>query len=142
MRCARRRTGWVRPGFFRNVEEVLFRSELARFVDGIVGGVDDNSVFPRTGLASWRVVFAPQREMEDEESEKVQSMVAPKPAMVPRRMQFGADQSSSATSAKEGEDGAWGVVPAGGLGAGTAGAARKSEAVYTPASDPLLEVRA
>lgn len=76
--------------------------------------------------------------MEEEESEKIQGMIAPKPSFVPRKMQMGGGGDVSA-AAKSGSD-ASGVV---GGGQGTAAAAppgKKAEAVYTPASDALLEV--
>ena len=76
--------------------------------------------------------------MEDEETEKIQGMVAPTPSFVPRKMQMGSAGDGSA-AAKSGGD-ASGMV---GGGQGTAAAAppaKKAEAVYTPASDALLEV--
>lgn len=69
-----------------------------------------------------------QSEMEDEETEKIQGMVAPKPSFVPRRMQLGGEAAAGA-----------GAV---GAAAGAAPpAAKKADVVYTPASDALLEVR-
>ncbi|CAN0147307.1 unnamed protein product [Ectocarpus fasciculatus] len=70
--------------------------------------------------------FIAASEMEDEETEKIEGMVAPKPSFVPRKMQMGGE-------------------PAAGAAAGAAGAppaAKKVEVVYTPASDALLEARA
>lgn len=64
--------------------------------------------------------------MEDEETEKIQGMVAPKPSFVPRKMQIGGEPGDGAGKGT-------------GAGAGT-GAAKKAEVVYTPASDALLEV--
>ena len=64
--------------------------------------------------------------MEDEETEKIQGMVAPKPSFVPRRMQLGGEAGAGAAGA------AAGAAPP---------AAKKAEVVYTPASDALLEVR-
>lgn len=65
--------------------------------------------------------------MDDEESEKIKDMVAPKPSFVPRRMQMGGE----AAGAGAGAGGAAGATPA----------AKKAEVVYTPASDGLLEVK-
>lgn len=67
--------------------------------------------------------------MEEEETEKVSDMVAPKPSIVPRNMQLG---SGAPASSSKGDKGAAAAVAAG---------VRKSEVVYTPASDALLEVR-
>lgn len=63
--------------------------------------------------------------MEDEETEKIEGMVAPKPSFVPRKMQMGGEPAAGAAAA-----GAAGAPPA----------AKKVEVVYTPASDALLEV--
>ncbi|CAM9864329.1 unnamed protein product [Scytosiphon promiscuus] len=70
--------------------------------------------------------FIAAAEMDDEETEKIKDMVAPKPSFVPRKMQMG------------------GEAPGAGAGgaAGAAPAAKKAEVVYTPASDGLLEARA
>jgi len=68
-----------------------------------------------------------QAEMEDEETQKIEGMVAPKPSFVPRRMQLGGE-----------------APPGSGAASAPAGAppqtAKKVEVVYTPASDALLEV--
>lgn len=71
--------------------------------------------------------------MEDEETEKVQGMVAPKPSFVPRKMQMGGE----AATGKPGDGSS--VAPA---GTGGPPAPKKAEVVYTPASDALLEVSA
>ncbi|CAM9846636.1 unnamed protein product, partial [Hapterophycus canaliculatus] len=72
--------------------------------------------------------FIAAAEMDDEETEKIKDMVAPKPSFVPRRMQMGGE----AAGAGAGAGGAAGATPA----------AKKAEVVYTPASDGLLEARA
>lgn len=64
-----------------------------------------------------------QAEMDDEETEKIKDMVAPKPSFVPRKMQMGGEGAGA------------------GVAAGATPAAKKAEVVYTPASDSLLEVR-
>ena len=76
--------------------------------------------------------------MEEEESEKIQGMIAPKPSFVPRKMQMGGAGDLS-VAAKSGGD-ASGVVGGGQGTAVTAPPGKKAEAVYTPASDALLEV--
>ncbi|CAM9575668.1 unnamed protein product [Ectocarpus sp. 6 AP-2014] len=69
--------------------------------------------------------FIAASEMEDEEAEKIEGMVAPKPSFVPRKMQMGGEPAAGAAGA-----------------AGAPPAAKKVEVVYTPASDALLEARA
>lgn len=75
--------------------------------------------------------------MEDEETEKIEGMIAPKPSFVPRRMQMGGEAAGGAAAAAPA---AGGKAGAGGA-AGAPPAAKKVEVVYTPASDALLEVR-
>ena len=65
--------------------------------------------------------------MEEEETEKVDTMVKPKPSFTPRRMQMAGETADAAAKR---------------VGAAATGAAmKKVEAVYTPASEALLEVR-
>lgn len=68
--------------------------------------------------------------MEDEETEKVNTMVKPKPSFMPRRMQMVGESVEAAAKRAESRTGA---------GSATA-QAKKADAVYTPASDSLLEV--
>eukprot|EP00903_Cladosiphon_okamuranus_P016638 g15346.t1 len=75
--------------------------------------------------------FIAASEMDDEETEKIQGMVAPKPSFVPRRMQLGGEAAAGAGAGAAGS--AAGAAPP---------AAKKAEVVYTPASDALLEARA
>ncbi|CAN0235899.1 unnamed protein product [Pylaiella littoralis] len=82
--------------------------------------------------------FIAASEMEDEETEKIEGMIAPKPSFVPRRMQMGGEAAGGAAAAAPA---AGGKAGAGGA-AGAPPAAKKVEVVYTPASDALLEARA
>lgn len=78
--------------------------------------------------------------MEDEETEKVKGMVAPKPSFVPRKMQMGGESSSSKQGDRTATSPAAVASTAGSQAVGVPGA-KKAEVVYTPASDALLEVR-